>query len=113
MAIRLERLRVREALDARDVAVSRLAGACAFVREKTDELNCVREEKVRLQTQLELLQARSPQKENIVGAGPTSDGDASARSRKASKVNLVVDQVASLAVEDGSPKYEVHDVRKV
>ncbi|KAI0628822.1 hypothetical protein C8Q77DRAFT_1220668 [Trametes polyzona] len=49
MAIRLERLRVQEALTARDVAVSRLAEACASVRDKTSEIIRLKEEKVVLE----------------------------------------------------------------
>ncbi len=52
MMIRLERLRVQEALNARDVAVDRLASACASVREKTNAVDSLREEKERLQDQL-------------------------------------------------------------
>ncbi|TFK85361.1 hypothetical protein K466DRAFT_588151 [Polyporus arcularius HHB13444] len=55
MVIRLERLRVQEALNARDVAVDRLASACASVREKTSAVDNLREEKERLQDQLNVL----------------------------------------------------------
>ena len=53
MAIRLERLRVQEALNARDVAVGRLADACASVREKTKTVEALREERVRLRKRLD------------------------------------------------------------
>ncbi|KAI9069472.1 hypothetical protein FKP32DRAFT_1682906 [Trametes sanguinea] len=54
MSIRLERLRVQEALTARDVAVGRLAEACASVREKTSTIQLLKEEKDMLQGRLDL-----------------------------------------------------------
>ncbi|KAI8974237.1 hypothetical protein BD414DRAFT_424545, partial [Trametes punicea] len=56
MTIRLERMRVREALAARDAAVKHLAEACASVREKTAVIKRLSDEKERLEKQLERLQ---------------------------------------------------------
>ncbi|KAI0333115.1 hypothetical protein GY45DRAFT_1272653 [Cubamyces sp. BRFM 1775] len=53
MAIRLERLRVQEALTARDVAVKRLAEACAALRDRTATIIQVRNEKEELEKSLE------------------------------------------------------------
>ena len=53
MVLRLERLRLQEALNARDVAVARLEEACVSIREKTTALNNLQEEKRQLEQQLE------------------------------------------------------------
>lgn len=56
MNIRLERLRVLEALSARDVAVGRLAEACSSVREKAEKIQDLSNEKENLVKQLEACQ---------------------------------------------------------
>ena len=58
--LRLERMRVQEALNARDVAVSRLEEACASVREKTVALDALRDEKAQLQQKLALMKENVP-----------------------------------------------------
>ncbi|KAH9890491.1 hypothetical protein C8Q73DRAFT_735592 [Cubamyces lactineus] len=53
MIIRLERLRIQEALTARDVAVERLAEACAALRDRTAAIKQVQSEKEELERSLE------------------------------------------------------------
>ena len=53
MVIRLERLRVQEALSARDVAVERLAEACAALRDRTATVKQVQNDKEELERSLE------------------------------------------------------------
>ncbi|KAI0648473.1 hypothetical protein C8Q79DRAFT_1008796 [Trametes meyenii] len=52
MVIRLERLRVQEALSARDVAVERLAEACVSVRDKTNQIKHLSNEKEAMKIKL-------------------------------------------------------------
>ncbi|KAI0781526.1 hypothetical protein BD413DRAFT_506005 [Trametes elegans] len=61
MVVRLERMRVQEALTARDVAVTRLAEACTSVREKTDALKHLNAEKEMLEKRLEIFSRASGQ----------------------------------------------------
>ncbi|KAI0747769.1 hypothetical protein C8Q80DRAFT_1168343 [Daedaleopsis nitida] len=102
MAMRLDKLRVREALDARDVAVARLAEACVSVREKTEALNLQREETARLQKQLDGLQAHSSQKENIPGAGQTDNLNMNIYPRNVS----LSDHFALLTLVDGNCEFK-------
>ncbi|KAH9857469.1 hypothetical protein C2E23DRAFT_899910 [Lenzites betulinus] len=55
MNIRLERMRVLEALSARDVAVGRLAEACASIREKANTIRDLSNEKTKSVKQLEIV----------------------------------------------------------
>ncbi|KAI0355154.1 hypothetical protein OH77DRAFT_1455259 [Trametes cingulata] len=64
MTIRLERLRVKEALAARDAAVSRLAEACTSVRQKADKIKHLTEEKEKLERQLETIIYASAQRKD-------------------------------------------------
>ena len=108
MAIRLERLRVREALNARDVAVNRLADACASVREKATALEALQEEKELLQGRLDsALGTRGgngPDKENGGGgAGANTEGTTDIRQQLASCVKTIEDRLASLKImENGA-----------
>ncbi|KAJ2988313.1 hypothetical protein NUW54_g9155 [Trametes sanguinea] len=75
MSIRLERLRVQEALTARDVAVGRLAEACASVREKTSTIQLLKEEKNTLQGRLDLaVHSAQALSEGMSAAAGVSDG---------------------------------------
>ncbi|KAI0668335.1 hypothetical protein C8Q78DRAFT_1046633 [Trametes maxima] len=65
MAIRLERLRVQEALSARDVAVERLAEACASVREKAQKIKHLSDER-------EIMRSESAGRRSITGADQES-----------------------------------------
>ncbi|KAJ3001075.1 hypothetical protein NUW54_g6662 [Trametes sanguinea] len=75
MSIRLERLRVQEALTARDVAVGRLAEACASVREKTSTIQLLKEEKNMLQGRLDLaVHSAQTLSEGMPATAGVSDG---------------------------------------
>lgn len=100
MAIRLEQLRVQEALNARDVAVTRLADACASVHEKTKTVDSLREEKERLRRQLDAYKDRGGiDKENrnvsIGNAGEDSHGQTDPMKAVESRFGLL--QVADAA----------------
>ena len=93
-ALRLERMRVQEALSARDVAIDRLADACASVREKTDALSTLREEKDELQRELDAcLKDNRADKENLNSDNPTDS--------LAAAVKDVEDRLAALRMADG------------
>ncbi|PIL33083.1 hypothetical protein GSI_04532 [Ganoderma sinense ZZ0214-1] len=107
MAIRLERLRVREALNARDVAVERLAGACASVREKAAALEVLREEKEALQRRFDAALAKREcsgvEKENgETGAEGKGEGATDIRRQLASCVKTIEDRLASLKIMEDS-----------
>ena len=96
-ALRLERMRVQEALSARDVAIGRLVDASASVREKTDALSTLQEEKDELQRQLDAyLKDNRADKENLNSDNPTDS--------LAAAVKGVEDRLAALRMADG------HDV---
>ncbi|KAI0695100.1 hypothetical protein C8T65DRAFT_584544 [Cerioporus squamosus] len=100
MVIRLERLRVQEALNARDVAVSRLADACASVREKTNAVDGLREEKERLQEQFEVFRCKGRgeiDKENQNVSVKTKEED---HCEKPDSTQTVEDRFALLQVAD-------------
>ena len=99
MAIRLERLRVKEALNARDVAVGHLADACVSVRQKTEALDALREEKETLQRRLRLDLASQADKENIGKA--TSDGASDDHRGLAGHMRAIENKLASLKVSEG------------
>ena len=76
--LRLERMRVQEALTARDVAILRLAEACASVHEKTELICGLRRETKRLQEVLDTCYRPKPlgeseDKENTTNTDPNED----------------------------------------
>lgn len=108
MSIRLERLRVREALNARDVAVNRLADACTSAREKATALEALREEKEDLQRRLDVALVRREgsgvDKENSQGGGEGGkiEGTTDIRRQLASCVKTIEDRLASLKIMEDS-----------
>ncbi len=103
MVLRLERLRLREALNARDVAVARLEEACVSVREKTAALDTVREEKLQLQKQLEA------SKENCNGVGPLPGSNAVGKlSKHADFIKPWDVKFGSLTVSDEAGGWKEH-----
>ncbi|KAM5542076.1 hypothetical protein V8D89_004386 [Ganoderma adspersum] len=108
ISVRLERLRVREALNARDVAVNRLADACASVREKATALEALREEKEALQRRLDAAivkrEGSGVDKENSEGSGEGTkiEGTADIRRHLASCVKTIEDRLASLRIMEDS-----------
>ena len=102
MAIRLERLRVREALNARDVAVRRLAEACTSVRQKTEALAALREEKEALLRRLRR-EDGSADDENkdatSANAKPESTGDV--RMRLVACLKTIENKLASMKISEG------------
>ncbi|OSD02134.1 hypothetical protein PYCCODRAFT_443491 [Trametes coccinea BRFM310] len=105
MSIRLERLRVQEALTARDVAVGRLAEACASVREKTSAIQLLREEKEALQGRLDLaMQSSQDPVEGAPSAAGISDKTTGATIRTLTEcIQKLEDKLASLSVSENVP----------
>ncbi|RPD55702.1 hypothetical protein L227DRAFT_656739 [Lentinus tigrinus ALCF2SS1-6] len=100
MSIRLERLRVQEALNARDIAVGRLADVCASVREKTNAVDTLREERERLRKQLEMLECKDHDKENLNISVKAEDEDAR---EVRDPIGAVESRFALLQVADARP----------
>ncbi|KAI0373136.1 hypothetical protein BV20DRAFT_977736 [Pilatotrama ljubarskyi] len=71
MTIRLERLRVQEALAARDAAVERLAEACTSIRQKTAKIARLTADVERLEKELESVTHASVQ--GTAPAAPTAE----------------------------------------
>ncbi|OJT02011.1 hypothetical protein TRAPUB_7545 [Trametes pubescens] len=110
MNIRLERLRVLEALSARDVAVGRLAEACSSVREKTEKIQDLNNEKENLVKQLEIRASdhRQPGKD---GSG-NKDIAAPTEVRKLVEyVQTLENKLASLSMSENRPPNAKEDVQ--
>ncbi|KAL7282894.1 hypothetical protein ACG7TL_002309 [Trametes sanguinea] len=105
MSIRLERLRVQEALTARDVAVVRLAEACASGREKTSAIQLLREEKEALQGRLDLaMHSSQAPVEGAPSAAGISDKTTGATIRTLTEcIQKLEDKLASLSVSENVP----------
>ena len=91
-------MRVREALNARDVAVARLSDACVSTKENNNVINTLREERDRLQKQLDAsvtssVKEGAQDKENFQSADP-ADGLAAA-------IKIVEERLSALKVSDG------------
>ncbi|KAI1790446.1 hypothetical protein LXA43DRAFT_973631 [Ganoderma leucocontextum] len=108
MTIRLERLRVREALNARDVSINRLANACASVREKAAALEALREEKEVLQRRLDAAlvkqedSAIGEEDERRAGAEYKTEGTIDMCRQLASCMKTIENRLASLKIIDDS-----------
>ena len=103
MAIRLERLRVREALNARDVAVRRLAEACTSVRQKTEALAALREEKEALLLRLRREDGGANDENRDTTnpiAKPESTGDV--RMRLVGCLKAIENKLASMKISEGN-----------
>ncbi len=107
MSIRLERLRVREALNARDVAVNRLADACASVREKAAALEALREEKEALERRFDAALVKHDGSRVFKEIGEANveikrEGTTDIRRQLASCVKTIEDRLASLKIMEDS-----------
>ncbi|EIW61013.1 uncharacterized protein TRAVEDRAFT_19515 [Trametes versicolor FP-101664 SS1] len=110
MNIRLERLRVLEALSARDVAVGRLAEACSSVREKAEKIQDLSNEKENLVKQLEVMASDHRQ--------PGNDGPSSKNVAAPTEVRKLVEcmqtlenKLASLNMTENRPPNAREDVQ--
>ena len=103
MAIRLERLRVREALNARDVAVRRLAEACTSVRQKTEALAALREEKEALQRRLRREDGGTDdENKDIAGANAKPESTNDVRMRLVACLKTIENKLASMKISEGN-----------
>ncbi|KAI1791608.1 hypothetical protein LXA43DRAFT_1140231 [Ganoderma leucocontextum] len=113
MSIRLERLRVREALNARDVAVTRLAGACASVRENAAALEALRDQKEALQRQLDavLIMKEGGEIDDENGdrakVGSKTEGTTEIRRQLASCMKTIENRLASRNAAEWGPDYKL------
>ncbi|TBU40047.1 hypothetical protein BD309DRAFT_1083015 [Dichomitus squalens] len=115
MMIRLERLRMREALNARDAIVSRLAEACASVRQKTEALAALQEEKEALQRALDRAAKRDDHgadKENLCRGSMSvkSEGAGEARRQLVGYLKAIENKLASLKLSEGHERPTVSEI---
>ncbi|KAI0713702.1 hypothetical protein C8Q76DRAFT_468361 [Earliella scabrosa] len=97
----LERMRVQEALNARDVAVSRLEEACVSVREKTIALDALRDEKAQLEQKLASMKENVPDNSRREVAESGVNTNSLSPFRKSTTVLKPIDeQFASMTMSD-------------
>ena len=103
MAIRLERLRVREALNARDIAVRRLAEACTSVRQKTEALAALREEKEALQRRLRREDGGADdENRDTTGSIAKLESTSDVRMRLVGCLKAIENKLASMKISEGN-----------
>lgn len=110
MNIRLERLRVLEALSARDVAVGRLAEACSSVREKAEKIQDLSNEKENLVKQLEVLASDHRQPGNDGSGNKNAAGPTEVR-KLVECMQTLENKLASLNMTENRPPSAREDVQ--
>ncbi|KAI0823853.1 hypothetical protein BC628DRAFT_1382104 [Trametes gibbosa] len=104
MNIRLERMRVLEALSARDIAVGRLAEACASVREKSSKIKDLGEEKATLSKQLEAMGYAPSRAASEVVADKVSTAPAEVQ-RLVDCIRALENKLESLSLSENCPPH--------
>lgn len=110
MNIRLERLRVLEALSARDVAVGRLAEACSSVREKAEKIQDLSNEKENLVKQLEVM-ASDPRQPGNDGPGNKNVAAPADVRKLVECMQTLENKLASLNMTENRPPNAREDVQ--
>ena len=110
--LRLERMRVQEALVARDVAVSRLADACASVKEKSQALSSLEGENTELRNQLKtstLTGVKGGEDKENVSSDPTDCLDAAIQTVEEKLAELRVSEENGLLDIENRPRVRCYD----